>query len=166
MEGDSHHQKTRASGVSDVGVLAWVSQVGRERAWRAGTSQTIAPSHPVSHPAALNQCLRLRSHLHPDLLPLRCPVGGLWWQNITISSFSTFASSSFEKLIVESFSSHGFGTCGDPTGVLSTEADERLFLCTKSCFLLFLLLPLRFTPPSRFVWPPGGRPTRLLFFFP
>lgn len=58
------------------------------------------------------------------------------------------------------------GTCGDPTGVLSTEAEERLFLCTKSCFLLFLLLPLLFTPPSRLVCPPGGRPTRLLFFFP
>lgn len=57
-------------------------------------------------------------------------------------------------------------TCGDPAGVLSTEAEERLFLWTKSCFLLFLLLPLLFTPPSRLEWPPGGRPTRLLFFFP
>lgn len=74
MEADSHHQKTRASGVSDVDVWAWVSLVGRERAWWAGTCQMIAPSHPVDHPAAPNQSLRLRSHLHPDLLPLRCPV--------------------------------------------------------------------------------------------
>lgn len=74
MEGDSHHQKTRASGVSDVDVWAWVWLVGRERAWLAETSQTIAPSHPGDHPAAPNQSLRLRSHLHPDLLPPRCPV--------------------------------------------------------------------------------------------
>lgn len=74
MGGDSHHQKMRASGVSDVDVWAWVSLEGRERAWWAGTSQTIAQSHPVDHLAALNQSLRLRSHLHPDLLPLRCPA--------------------------------------------------------------------------------------------
>lgn len=74
MEADSHHQKTRASGVSDVDVWAWVSLVGRETAWWAGTCQTIALSHPVDHPAAPNQSLRLRSHLHPDLLPPRCPV--------------------------------------------------------------------------------------------
>lgn len=161
MEGDSHHQKTRASGVSDVDVWAWVSLVARGRAWRAETSQMIAPSRPVDHPAAPNQNLRLRSHLHPDLPPPRCPVRQMPQQN-NFTKF-LFLGGKCGGVI---FWFQVFGTCGDPTGVLSTEADERLFLCTKSCFLLFLLLPLLFTPPSRLVWPPGGRPTRLLFFFP
>lgn len=56
-------------------------------------------------------------------------------------------------------------TWGEPAGVLSRELD-RFFLWTKKCFLLFLLFPVLFMPPSRFVWPPGGRPIRLLFFLP
>lgn len=98
--------------------------------------------------------------------------GVVGWDFPTDCSESSWRSSCIsepESSLRESSSSKSSSSplpCGEPAGVLSTEADERLFLWTKSCFLLFLLRPLLFTPASRLVWPPGGRPTRLLFFFP
>lgn len=73
-EGDSHRLRRRVSGVSVADVWAWGSPEGRETAWWAGTSRTIALNRPGDHPEALNRSLHSASRLRPDPPPLHCPA--------------------------------------------------------------------------------------------
>lgn len=156
-EDDSHRPKKKVSEVSVAAVWAWASPAAMETAWWAATSRKTVPSPPGGRRAAQSQSLRSGSLPRPGPPPLRCPV----------SRTSTKQSNTQTRKWTLTDTAHTqTRTCGDPAGVLSTEAEERLFLWTNSCFLLFLLRPRLFTPPSRLECPPGGRPTRLLFFFP
>lgn len=73
--GGSHRLRKKVSRVSGAGGLAWVLLVGMEMAWWAVTSRLIVQNHPGDRLGAQNPSLHSRSHLHPDLLPLRFPVG-------------------------------------------------------------------------------------------
>lgn len=84
--GGSHHQRKRVSGVSGAGVWAWVLLVGRGMVWWAETSQSIVRNHLGDHPVVQSQSLHLGSHLHPDLLPLHCPVSKGGKQSISTES--------------------------------------------------------------------------------
>lgn len=142
MKGDGfRHRRRKASGVSAASVRTWASAAGRATAWWAEISPQTAQSHLGGRPASQSQCPHSGSHLHPSLPLLHCPVGRDEHKCVG-TSVQLFPE--LVKMLV-SF------TCGEPAGVLSTDAEERLFLWTKSCFLLFLLRPLLFTPPSRLV---------------